>query len=191
MKHHFLFMVALGFALCLAGAPVLGDDFYVVGAAQAGPLHNANQMVYLSDTITQNGPNMNVNLSSIRRVNQNGVLTTFSIPNGQVFVLESISLNYYVPGSVNNYNSSYVDINIGNFCYNKYHILIGYEYSQELNTLVGRMGSYADNFSPGVTISPTAWNSTAITVTVDNRSGIAFQTSAKLKVIMSGYLAPF
>jgi hypothetical protein len=184
-------MVALGLALCLTGAPVLGDDFYVVGVAQASPLRTTKQMVYLSDTITQNGPNMNINLSSIRRVDENGVLTNFSIPTGQVFVLEYISLNYYITGKVNNYKTSYVDFKIGNYFYNQYPILIGYEYGQELNTFVLRDARYSFSFSPGVAISPNGWQSNAIAITVNNMAGIEFQTPAKLKVIMSGYLAPF
>ena len=37
VKRSFLFMVALGLALCLAGAPAWGDDFYVIaGGGQAG-----------------------------------------------------------------------------------------------------------------------------------------------------------
>ena len=35
VKRHFLFMVALGLALGLAGAPAWGDDFYVI--AGGGP----------------------------------------------------------------------------------------------------------------------------------------------------------
>jgi hypothetical protein len=191
MKYRSLFMVALGLGLCLTGAPVLGNDFYVIDAAQASPLRTAKQLVYLSDTITQDGPNININLSTIKRVNENGVLTTFSIPTGQVFVLETIILNYYVIGKIDNYESSYVNIKIGNYYYNLYPITIGYEYGQELNAFVSRKASISYSFSPGLAISPTGWNSNAIILTVDNRAGIILQTPAKLKVIMTGYLAPF
>jgi hypothetical protein len=49
VNRHFLFMVALGLAFCLAGAPAWGDDFYVVaGGGSSGKV--LKTQVFTSNT---------------------------------------------------------------------------------------------------------------------------------------------
>jgi hypothetical protein len=172
---------------------VLGNLLPCVCQAQTSMLKRSSQFVNLTGSAsatrssTISGYKFTTPLSSLKRIDPNGTLTDFIIPDGRALILMNVSFRTQLTtstlgaGYTPPYSTSF-DWNMLNFYPNS---VSGSLISSGSKATYQANGS--GTFSPGLVISRNAWNSLTITFDFSDASP-GFETATST-IKVSGYIA--